>query len=476
MARRNQRSWWPFWRSAKRPSPVEFDPLRREPVRRWGAGGAVVRGMLDRSPDSAGRGEPSQDYVAVLYGKNRLSFAVTDGVSSSFLGDLAARFLATRLVPFMHEQQPPLRSEAAFAAAVQRHLVQLAEEYGPQVAGHPIPDGAAGYVRELLEHRREYGSEAMFGCGTIDFRRDRIVTLAWLGDVRLVVLGAGGRRRDFSGSTADRWSSRLGPRGEVECRRWRLGDVERVVLCSDGVAADLDAVIDLGDRALDEVLAAAAQRPDSDDMSLLDIAVARSAMPDPSVTHQAGRSAVHSGHSSRLDRGEPVPVEATAGVPPPGRLRWRGPAGAGYTISWDTVPGAEAYTLELSPTAAFDDPLTYRVTRTEFTAPALDGPVWVRARSHAQGDAGPWGSAAELTTARLPFVVSQHGDRVRLTWPPGDPSVLRLRAGGRTWEVDAGTDGVELPLPPGRCVARLGVRGPDGELDWGAEFAFEVLA
>jgi hypothetical protein len=475
MARQNQRGWWPLRWSAKRPNPIVFDPLRREPVRRWAAGGAVMRGMLDRSLDSADRGEPSQDYVAVLYGKNRLSFAVTDGVSSSFMGDLAAPFLATRLVWFLHEQKSSRRSEVAFAAAVQRYLLQLAEEYGPQVARHPIPDSTSGYVRELLEQQRAYGSEAMFACGTIDFGRDPAVTLAWLGDVRLVVLAAG-KRRDFSGSTVDRWSSRLGPRGEVTCRSWRLGNVERVVLCSDGVAGDLDAVIDLGDLDLDDVLAAAAQRPDSDDMALLDIALAGSALPDPSVAHRADKPPVRSGPSPKFDLAEPAPVESRAGVAPPGRLDWQGSASAGYKISWDAVPDAETYTLELSQTAAFDNPLTYRVTRTEFTTPALDGAVWMRARSHAQGDAGPWGKAVELTTARSPFVVSQHSDRIRLTWPQSDPGVLRLRADGRTWEVDAGAEGIDIPLPPGRCVARLGVRGPDGKLSWGEEFAFEVLA
>jgi hypothetical protein len=229
--------------------------------------------------------------------------------------DLAVQSEAAQVsgvaLPQLHWQRT-----AAFATAVQRHLLRLAEECGPQVARHPIPYGAVGYVRKLLEQRRAYGSEAMFGCGTIDFRRNPAVMLAWLGDIDLVMLGTGGQRRDFSGNTADRWSSRLGPRGEVECRRWRLDDVDRVVLCSDGVAADLDAVIDLGDHALDAVLAAATQRPDGDDMALLDIALRRRALPDPSVTRRAGQESVQSGRSLRFDPGAPVSMDAPGGVDP----------------------------------------------------------------------------------------------------------------------------------------------------------------
>ena len=199
---------------------------------------AEVRLLLDRSRESAQADEPTQDYLAVRCDPRRLSFAVTDGVGSSFLGDVAAQILAAQLADWLAASDAgPLE------VALDRFLHGLSQEVVEQVARWPLPDSVSGFVRAALDQQRAYGSEAMFACGVVDLTggRDAIVTVAWLGDTHLRVIMRDGRQYDHSGQTADRWSSRLGPRGAVSSRAWPVAEVARVIACTDGLLPALDA-------------------------------------------------------------------------------------------------------------------------------------------------------------------------------------------------------------------------------------------
>ena len=80
---------------------IEFDPARRRPVMRVETGPGVARMLLDRAFGSAAPDEPSQDFLVVEHAPSQLCFAITDGVGSSFFGDLAAAFLARRTVDWL---------------------------------------------------------------------------------------------------------------------------------------------------------------------------------------------------------------------------------------------------------------------------------------------------------------------------------------------------------------------------------------
>src|SRR4051794_16290180 len=95
---RGRRAPTPTAPSSLRPVPDGYrllpDPLHGQPLLRVPARPAEVRLLLDRSYESAQAQEPTQDYLVVRCDPRRLTFAVTDGVGSSFLGDVAAQILA----------------------------------------------------------------------------------------------------------------------------------------------------------------------------------------------------------------------------------------------------------------------------------------------------------------------------------------------------------------------------------------------
>ena len=235
------------------------DPLHGQPLLRIPARPAEVRVLLDRSYESAQAGEPTQDYLAVRCDPRRLSFAVTDGVGSSFLGDVAAQILAIQLADWFATGP----DDDQVAKALDRYLHELSNDVAERVANWPIPESVPALIRAALDQQRAYGSEAMFVAGTVDLsgRRDATATLAWLGDTRLRVITRDGQLMDHSGRTNDRWSSRLGPRGAVQSRTWRVADMARILACTDGVISSLDAATELSDAALQEVVARQARLP-----------------------------------------------------------------------------------------------------------------------------------------------------------------------------------------------------------------------
>src|SRR6185369_15789209 len=107
------------------------DPLHGQPLLRLPAGPAQARVRLDRSHESAQAGEPTQDYLAVRCDPRRLSFAVTDGVGSSFLGDVAAQILAAHLTDWL---APRPRGTGRYDQDLDAFLRELSREVVDRVA------------------------------------------------------------------------------------------------------------------------------------------------------------------------------------------------------------------------------------------------------------------------------------------------------------------------------------------------------
>jgi hypothetical protein len=404
------------------PDPLYGQPLMRVPRP------PDVRLLLDRSRESAQAGEPTQDYLAVRCDQRRLTFAVTDGVGSSFLGDVAAQILATQLADWL--ARPPAQ---AFAAALTAFLSGLSQQVAEQVAAWPLPSYVSGLVRAALDQQRAYGSEAMFACGVVDLvgGRDAKVTVAWLGDARLRVILRDGQLYDHSGQTADRWSSRLGPRGEVGSRTWPVREVARVIACTDGLVPELEAAVTLPDAELSDRLEALARRPGNDDMALVDVGLAARAMPaadgstNPTLWRRlteepTGRHARTTPAASVLRRlmravgpsGAPLstaeppqPAEPevstvyespVVGIAAPADVAWH-PTGQRGELTWSPVTGADSYAVELCREPTFAEPLLYAVRGVSFALPPMPGPVFVRVRSVGAGTPGPWGRTYGLS-------------------------------------------------------------------------------
>ena len=416
------------------------DPLHGQPLLRIPARPADVRVSLDRSRESAQAGEPSQDYLAVRCEPRRLSFAVTDGVGSSFLGDVAAQILAIQLADWF--ATGPRGDQ--ITSALDRYLRELSKEVAERVANWPIVESVPALIRAALDQQRAYGSEAMFVAGTVELtgRREATASLAWLGDTRLRVIMRDGQTVDHSGQTTDRWSSRLGPRGTVRSRTFPVADLARVVACTDGVISTLDAAIELGDAALNMVLQQQAQRPGNDDMALVDIGLAPGAMPPgdapnptlwrrlteepqrrharstpagsalrrfiravgPVVAPGAAASTAPEASAAPVVQVEPaIPVlqstvesSAPTGLAPPGPIGWRR-VERGRELNWPAVPGADSYAVELCREKTFAQPMLYSVKGLTFAVPPMGAPLFGRVRSVAGGELGPWGPVYDLT-------------------------------------------------------------------------------
>jgi hypothetical protein len=423
------------------------DPLHGQPLLRIPARPADVRIALDRSHESALADEPSQDYLAVRRDARRLSFAVTDGVGSSFLGDVAAQILAIQLTEWL----AAVSGGDQVGPDLERYLSDLSIEVAERVANWPIAESVPALIRAALDQQRAYGSEAMFVGGTVDLsgRRDAKVTVVWLGDSRLRVVMRDGGTSDYSGRTTDRWSSRLGHRGQVQSRTWPFADVARIMACTDGLLPALDATVTLPDTALQERLREQARRPGNDDLALVDIGLVPDAMPagvaanptlwrrltdEPQRRHAratpagsalrriiraVGPVAVAGVAPAPVSDAVPVPEtvpmpdaprtsaeapppastvdsHAPRGVAPPGPIVWRR-VDRGRELNWEPVPGADSYAIQLCREKTFAQPLLYSVPGLTFALPPLGPPLFGRVRSVADDTPGPWGPVYDLT-------------------------------------------------------------------------------
>ncbi len=330
------------------------------PARREVTPGAVLTYLYDRSRDSRLAGAPGQDFIGYACDTRaqRIAFAVCDGVSQSFYGDLAARFLGERLVSWL--------AEAAisddFSAQVESALHEWTSPATELVRSRPISDSVAPIVRDALERKREAGSETMFVAGLVDLAGGQLA-VCWMGDMRLWLWDVAGRQLELPGAawlTRERWSTWSGPRnGSPRTAVLPLDRIARITVHSDGVGnrADELATITLdGLNALAETLSAA---PASDDVAILDIA----------LTH----------------------VEAPA-LPAPAPFF---PDDAEPALRWEPVPGAEWYrvqidadpihrTVDVSGTTFFIHPEAVFATR---TAPSIEFRVQALANDRAPG---PW--------------------------------------------------------------------------------------
>jgi hypothetical protein len=391
------------------------DPLHGQALMRVPAEPAQVRVLLDRSRESALAGEPSQDYLAVRCDRHRLSFAVTDGVGSSFLGDVAAQILAAHVAEWLAPQ--PSTDSAGLSSAVTRFLHDLSDEMAERVAAWPLPASISAIVRAALDQQRAYGSEAMVACGVVDVsgRRDATVAVAWLGDARVRVIFRDGTFSDHYGQTSERWSSRLGPRGEIGCQIWPARRVARIIACTDGLLPELESTVQLPDDELRTRLEELAQRPGNDDMALVDIGLSARSMPgtdsragrgprEPAARH--ARTTMAETTLRRLVRAvslpappapppvpatpPPAPVVREASIAPPGDVR-----AVDGELTWSPVAGAHSYAVQICGEPSFAAAVLYGVRGTTFAVPPVGSPVFVRVRSVVDGVPGPWGSSCQ---------------------------------------------------------------------------------
>ncbi len=301
------------------------------PARREITPAATLIYLYDRSRDSKLGNARGQDFIAYCYDESRITFAVCDGVSQSFYGDLAARYLGTHLVDWLRglKAYPDQIGEQADAV-----LRQWTDEATRLVQEKPLNSDLVPLVRDALERKRANGSEAMFVAGMLDFRQWTLAVL-WMGDMRLWLWDASTQPVDLPGAaweTRERWSTRVGPKnGSPHGAVLPVERIARLTVHSDGVGSYAPDLRTITLEKLDQLALTLNATPTSDDVSILDITLGRTEVPALPV---------------------PTPVQPDQQEPV---LRWEPVGGAGwYRVAINTE--SQQWTVDTAGTTFFVPP------------------------------------------------------------------------------------------------------------------------
>lgn len=228
-----------------------------------------------RSSDNQMGGERGQDYLVLREDQQRLAFALCDGVSQSFFGDLAARSVGNALVEWLWDNRELPDDASALQDRLRQVLQRLTVVVAVQVRGLSLPDHLPAMVREVLERKRTLGTQTTFVTGLIDIARGWL-WLAWMGDSRIRLWDREGdeQTHEFDNlfRTAERWSSDRGVLGDIHVLGMPLRKVSRLVAHSDGLQSVAGLLSrSVGDDVLNGLIARAVESSASDDVSYLEV-------------------------------------------------------------------------------------------------------------------------------------------------------------------------------------------------------------
>lgn len=370
-----------------------------------------LRYAYARSFDTRAADDPGQDYLTFRYNDQAVLFALCDGVSQSFYGDLAALYLGDALLNWLGNSLGLTLDAPTLASSLTSLLHDLTGPATEVVERHSLPESIPAMLRDVLEEKRALGSESTFICGRIDLPGTEIpqgrVVLAWMGDSRLRLWRPDGELTKELGNTfktEQRWSSRRGPVGGdphffVGPLTQEGHRIDRLVAYSDGLSSLDRHGPSLPNLALQDLIDQSGQAATSDDISFLEVWLA------------------------------PVPVEVEArSLPAPQLLEARLDNGH-VRASWSSVPGATRYEVDGPDGTVVSEEVSIVLCE----SPAVE-PGTYRLRVRAWTDHGPgeWSGIREvvipqpsaLKTEPVPTV---HEPAPRPTPAPAHPAARRAR-------------------------------------------------
>lgn len=243
----------------------------------------TLRLLYLRCAEARAQQLPGQDYAEIQVNRQdgAISFCVCDGVGGSYRGDLAARYLAQRLVSWLSAPESAPENSDTLQADLMTRLEQWAATCQRDVEKSAIPAESSPLVREVLEEvRAAYGSETVFFAGRISYGAGSVMeapvalaTFCWMGNVRAQLIADDGDEVDLrqSGDDAVRWSTGRGLCGEPTVRVLRLHRLRRLVVHTDGADHLSQRIVDLSDDELQERARQLQAHPTNDDMTILDV-------------------------------------------------------------------------------------------------------------------------------------------------------------------------------------------------------------
>ncbi|CAM4338871.1 hypothetical protein [Paenibacillus tarimensis] len=237
-----------------------------------------------RSRETQLDGEAGQDYLSYLVKDGQLSFCICDGVSMSFCGQLASRYLGNELVAFMEHADSGGSDGVSLQRQLQQYMKDITVPATDMVNRYELPSSIGGLFREVLEEKRRIGSETTFVCGrvrTVTGEKGGLeIVLAWMGDTKIrlwhdMLERTSRLEGDFS--KWNRWSTLKGGIGEgpfiykATLNSPPAAAFNRIQIYTDGLHAYDEWTRPLEDHELMYLVREAYTSPDSDDLTFLEL-------------------------------------------------------------------------------------------------------------------------------------------------------------------------------------------------------------
>jgi hypothetical protein len=238
-----------------------------------------------RSDESVQNGVDSQDYLIIKCTELTTYFVICDGVGQSFMGQIAAKYLAYRLWTWMEKELiSGMGDHLSLAKKLFKYLNQkkIITSGQNNVSSYKLPAGLPELHTFALEEQRQYGSESVFLAGRIDLEQNnRKLTprlhVFWLGDTEIHLFDQENQemqiqdRRDQN----QRWSTIHGVKGADFINSWAgtLEGVNKIIVHSDGLKVESSKLLPASSsiEKMTRLVAGLRSRPDSDDISVISI-------------------------------------------------------------------------------------------------------------------------------------------------------------------------------------------------------------
>lgn len=245
---------------------------------------ATVRLCSVRCQESQVGTIPNQDYARVVFAEqgSSLSFCVCDGVGGSYLGNFAARYLATRLTDYLLTLPAIPRNPRKVAVVLRKQLKLWADEAHAELRLTAPPLATSALQREILvEQRDQHGSATVFFSGRIDnvskpsFRSPRGLSalFCWMGNVTARMHSSSDSCQELGDLHNDRnrWSTLLGQQGLLTIRVNALNRSKPLVVHTDGLDTLSEQLSQFDDQELQARIRQLLPLPTNDDMTVLEL-------------------------------------------------------------------------------------------------------------------------------------------------------------------------------------------------------------
>lgn len=218
----------------------------------------------------------SEDYLAWKSNKNLFVFSLCDGVSKSFLGNVASEFLGSRFLTWLWDLTS-INNFDNLHGEIYTLLDKWRNEGNKLVSDYHLPTNISIAAQNGLQYRKErIGSETVFLCGRIE----KLNETKWqglfirMGNVQLQLYDSHGKKlQKFSDDNdKNRWSTKSGMIGNLEILMTPTHmDFKQILLFSDGLKHYSDKFNGIKDKQLYKYIGKELSSKENDDITYLEI-------------------------------------------------------------------------------------------------------------------------------------------------------------------------------------------------------------